>query len=207
MCSFLLRLIFNCFAENHVCPPCDYYSPRIPSRSTHIFRASAVRQLVQKTPTNPTYWLHHTFASETSSFCKAQILLFLLENLTLLWHLLSSYIGATGNAGRETVRTLSKLLETSQVFSGYRLLARTRSSNSLAAQQLAKLPHVEVEEYHWPEITPNWLRKREVTRAFIASHNQPNQFAEESTFHLAALRAGVKCCEDLNNSCERTSGL
>ncbi|KAK5686699.1 hypothetical protein LTS12_029036, partial [Elasticomyces elasticus] len=28
--------------------------------------------------------------------------------------------------------------------------------------------------------------------AFIASHNEPNQFAEESTFHLAALKAGVK---------------
>ncbi|KAJ4302837.1 hypothetical protein N0V90_001728 [Kalmusia sp. IMI 367209] len=101
-------------------------------------------------------------------------------------------VGATGNTGRETVRTLSKFLETNQIFSGYRLLAQTRSLNSLAAQQLAKLPHVDVEEYHWPEITADWLREREVVRAFIASHNQPNQFAEESTFHLAALRAGVK---------------
>ncbi|KAF2629854.1 hypothetical protein BU25DRAFT_429541 [Macroventuria anomochaeta] len=46
--------------------------------------------------------------------------------------------------------------------------------------QLAKLPNVE------------WLRERGVVRAFIAAHNQPNQFAEKSTFHIAALRAGVK---------------
>ncbi|KAJ4990972.1 hypothetical protein SVAN01_03543 [Stagonosporopsis vannaccii] len=101
-------------------------------------------------------------------------------------------VGATGNTGQETVRTLSKLIETSQTFSGYRLLAQTRSSNSPAAQQLAKLPHVEVVEYHWPEITPDWLREHEVVRAFIASHNLPNQFVEESTFHVAALKAGVK---------------
>jgi uncharacterized protein YbjT (DUF2867 family) len=101
-------------------------------------------------------------------------------------------IGATGNTGRETVRTLSQVLESSKTFSGYRLLAQTRSSNSAAAQQLAKLPHVEVIEYQWPEITADWLREQNVARAFIASHNQPNQFAEESTFLVAALRAGVE---------------
>jgi uncharacterized protein YbjT (DUF2867 family) len=101
-------------------------------------------------------------------------------------------VGATGNTGQETVRTLSKLLESSQTFSGHRLLAQTRSSNSSTAQQLAKLPHVEVVEYHWPDITVEWLREREVVRAFIASHNEPNQFAEESTFHLTALEAGVE---------------
>ncbi|KAH7119932.1 hypothetical protein B0J11DRAFT_72491 [Dendryphion nanum] len=101
-------------------------------------------------------------------------------------------VGATGNTGRETTRTLSKLLETNHTFSGYRLLAQTRSSSNSAAQELAKLSHVEVVEYQWPEITAEWLREREVVRAFIAPHNQPNQFAEESKFHLAALRAGVK---------------
>ncbi|KAJ4322882.1 hypothetical protein N0V94_002144 [Neodidymelliopsis sp. IMI 364377] len=101
-------------------------------------------------------------------------------------------VGATGNTGRETTRSLSQVLETNQDFSGYRLLAQTRFSNSAAAQQLAKLPHVEVIEYQWSEITPNWLRKQNVVRAFIASHNQPNQFAEESTFLVAALRAGVE---------------
>ncbi|KAL1607603.1 hypothetical protein SLS60_002537 [Paraconiothyrium brasiliense] len=101
-------------------------------------------------------------------------------------------VGATGNTGRATVQTLSKLVETSRTFSGHRLLALTRSSKSSVAQQFAKLSHVEVEEFHWPDITADWLREREVTRAFIASHNQPNQFAEESTFHLAALAAGVE---------------
>jgi uncharacterized protein YbjT (DUF2867 family) len=47
-------------------------------------------------------------------------------------------------------------------------------------------------EQNWTEITAEWLHERNVVRAFIAPHNQPNQFAEESTFHLAALRAGVK---------------
>lgn len=100
--------------------------------------------------------------------------------------------GATGNTGRNVVQTLSKLLDTNNVIAGHRLLALTRSSKSPVAQQLAKLPGVEVIEKSWVEVTPGWLREHEVTRAFIASHNEPNQFAEESTFHLAALHAGVK---------------
>ncbi|RYP51619.1 hypothetical protein DL768_003126 [Monosporascus sp. mg162] len=100
--------------------------------------------------------------------------------------------GATGNTGRSVVETLSKLLNTSNALSGHRLLALTRSLNSLAAQQLATLPGVLVLEQNWVEITANWLREHQVVRAFIASHNQPNQFAEESTFHVAALKAGVK---------------
>ncbi|KZM28801.1 uncharacterized protein EKO05_0006104 [Ascochyta rabiei] len=101
-------------------------------------------------------------------------------------------VGATGNTGRGVVETLSKLLQTSHTFSDHRILALTRSSNSSTAHELSKLPHVEVLEHKWSEITAQWLREHEVVRAFIASHNQPNQFAEESTFHLAALRAGVK---------------
>ncbi|KAH7385925.1 NmrA-like family protein [Pyrenochaeta sp. MPI-SDFR-AT-0127] len=100
--------------------------------------------------------------------------------------------GATGNTGRGVVETLSKLLKTSQTFQGHRIVALTRSSKSPAAQQLAQLPNVDVVELNWIEITPDWLREQEVVRAFIASHNEPNQFAEESTFHVAALRAGVK---------------
>jgi uncharacterized protein YbjT (DUF2867 family) len=101
-------------------------------------------------------------------------------------------VGATGNTGRSVVATLSKELKTSKALSGHRILALTRSSNSAAAQQLAKLPGVEVAEQNWVDITPGWLREHEVARAFIAPHNQPNQFAEESTFHVAALRAGVE---------------
>ena len=101
-------------------------------------------------------------------------------------------VGATGNTGRSVVETLSELLKTSDTFSGYGILALTRSLNSEAAQQFTKLPSVEVVEQNWVEITADWLREHNIIRAFIASHNEPNQFAEESTFHLAALRAGVK---------------
>jgi len=101
-------------------------------------------------------------------------------------------VGATGNTGRSVVQTLSKLLSTSSTLSGHRILALTRSSNGAVAKKLAELPGVEVAEQNWVEITADWLRQHGVVRAFIASHNQPNQFAEESTFHLAALHAGVE---------------
>jgi uncharacterized protein YbjT (DUF2867 family) len=101
-------------------------------------------------------------------------------------------VGATGNTGRSVVETLSELLKTSDVLSGHRVLALTRSLNSPAAQRLANLPDVDVIEQDWVEITADWLREHEVVRAFIAPHNQPNQFAEESTLHLAALEAGVQ---------------
>lgn len=100
--------------------------------------------------------------------------------------------GATGNTGRAVVETLSEFLKTSTAFAGYRILALTRSSTGAAAQKLAQLPGVEVAEKSWVEITADWLRENNVVRAFIASHNEPNQFAEESTFHLAALHAGVE---------------
>ncbi|KAH8588786.1 NmrA-like family protein [Bisporella sp. PMI_857] len=101
-------------------------------------------------------------------------------------------VGATGNTGRCVTETLSNLVQTSNVLSGHRVLALTRSSKSPLAQQLAKLPNIEVVEQNWVEITADWLREHEVVRAFIAPHIQTNQFAEESTFHLAALKAGVK---------------
>ncbi|KAF5530645.1 hypothetical protein FMEXI_13420 [Fusarium mexicanum] len=100
--------------------------------------------------------------------------------------------GATGNTGRSVVTTLSELLKDNKNFAGYKILALTRSSSGAAAQQLARLPGVEVIEQNWVEITVEWLRERHVVRAFIASHNEPNQFAEESTFHIAALQAGVE---------------
>ncbi|KAH7136722.1 hypothetical protein B0J13DRAFT_559953 [Dactylonectria estremocensis] len=101
-------------------------------------------------------------------------------------------IGATGNTGPGVVKTLSELLKTNKTFSGHRILAITRSSSGTVAQQLAALPSVEVAELQWVDITADWLREQNIVRAFIASHNQPNQFAEESTFHLAALNAGVE---------------
>ncbi|GFF57496.1 hypothetical protein IFM51744_09233 [Aspergillus udagawae] len=101
-------------------------------------------------------------------------------------------VGATGNTGRSVTETLPTLLKTSNTLSDHRIIGLTRSLNSPAAQQLARLPGVEVVEQNWVEITADWLREHEVVRAFIASHNEPNQFAEESAFHLAALKAGVK---------------
>jgi uncharacterized protein YbjT (DUF2867 family) len=131
------------------------------------------------------YSLCHTFITViTVIFCQED------ESLDMPPTIL--IIGATGNTGRAVVKTLYKQIDTNQTSSGHRILAVTRSSKSSVAQELAHLPHVEVVEYSWSEITPAWLREHEVIRAFIASHNEPNQFAEESTFHIAALRAGVK---------------
>ncbi|KAE8384097.1 hypothetical protein BDV23DRAFT_167546 [Aspergillus alliaceus] len=100
--------------------------------------------------------------------------------------------GATGNTGRAVVQTLPTLLQSSSTLSGYRVIALTRTSSSPVARELAKLPGVEVIEQNWVEITADWLREHQVARAFIASQPEPNQFAEESTFHLNALNAGVK---------------
>lgn len=101
-------------------------------------------------------------------------------------------VGATGNTGKSVVKTLVKLLESSMTLSNHRVLALTRTANSPVARQLAELPHVEVAEKNWPEIDAAWLQEHQVVRAFIASHNEPIQFAEESGFLLAALEAGVK---------------
>ncbi|KAE8341929.1 hypothetical protein BDV24DRAFT_131107 [Aspergillus arachidicola] len=101
--------------------------------------------------------------------------------------------GATGNTGRSTTETLSKLLQApGSPLCNHRILALTRSANSPAARHLATLPGVEVVQQSWVEVTPEWLRTHHVTRAFIASHNRPTQFADESTFHLALLHAGVE---------------
>ncbi|KAL4928168.1 NmrA-like family protein [Aspergillus undulatus] len=101
-------------------------------------------------------------------------------------------IGATGNTGRSVTETLPRLLKTSNTLSDHRVIALTRSLDSPEAKKLAKLSGISVIEQNWVEITAEWLREHEVVRAFIASHNNPNQFAEESTFHLAALQANVK---------------
>ncbi|KAJ5633344.1 hypothetical protein N7490_009683 [Penicillium lividum] len=101
-------------------------------------------------------------------------------------------VGATGNTGRSVAETLPKLLQSSKILNQHRIIALTRSSQSPEAQKLAKLPGVEVIEKNWVEITSEWLREHHVVRAFIAAHNEPTQFAEESTFHVAALNAGVR---------------
>ncbi|KAL4893419.1 hypothetical protein BDV59DRAFT_178216 [Aspergillus ambiguus] len=101
-------------------------------------------------------------------------------------------VGATGNTGQALTRALPALLKANKTFFNHRVLAVTRSLSSQAAQDLAKVPGVEIIEYNWTDITADWLRKHQVIRAFIAPHNAPNQFAEESAFHVAALRADVE---------------
>jgi hypothetical protein len=103
-------------------------------------------------------------------------------------------VGATGNTERGVVETFSGLLKANNTFSGHRILALTRSLSGATAQQLAELPNVLVAEkiglISRPTGSVNTVFNAE--RAFIASHIQPNQFAEESTFHLAALKGGVQ---------------
>jgi uncharacterized protein YbjT (DUF2867 family) len=101
-------------------------------------------------------------------------------------------VGATGNTGKAVVKALSALLPESGSLSDYRIIALTRSTSSPTAQALKQLKGVELEEINWPEIDESWLRERKVERAFIASHNEPNHFAHESTFLREALEAGVK---------------
>ena len=101
-------------------------------------------------------------------------------------------VGATGNTGRKVVETLPTLLKNSQSLSGHRILCLTRSAQSDAAQKLAKIPGVELAEQNWVNITAAWLKDHNVQRVFIASHNFPNQFAEESQFYVNCLRAGVE---------------
>ncbi|KAF4764603.1 hypothetical protein N7455_011027 [Penicillium solitum] len=99
-------------------------------------------------------------------------------------------IGATGNTGKSVVYNLPKLLESTN--SSHRILGLTRSLNSPASQKLSNLPHVEMQEKDWTTIDAAWLRSQEVTKVYIAPHNLPHQFAEESALYVALLHAGVE---------------
>lgn len=76
-------------------------------------------------------------------------------------------VGATGNTGRSVVETLSNSINTNQALAGYRIIALTRSSESPVAQKLAQLPNVTIEEKNWVGISPDWLRERNVVKAFV----------------------------------------
>jgi uncharacterized protein YbjT (DUF2867 family) len=99
-------------------------------------------------------------------------------------------IGATGNTGKSVVHHLPKLLELSN--SNYRIVGLTRSLDSAVSQKLAKLPHVEMQEKNWTTIDAAWLRNQEVVKVYIAPHNLPHQFMDESALYVALLHAGVK---------------
>lgn len=101
-------------------------------------------------------------------------------------------VGATGNTGRSVIHSLPKLLQSSKSLANHRILGLTRSLQNPTAQELSKLPHVEFAEVDWTTIDAAWLREQDVERVYIAPHNQPNQFPEESAFYVALLEAGVK---------------
>jgi nucleoside-diphosphate-sugar epimerase len=101
-------------------------------------------------------------------------------------------VGATGNTGQGVTQALPELLNKNESFSEYRIIALTRSKDSPAARKLSELPHVEVIEHVWSEITSEWLVQNEVVRIFIAPYNDPTAFAMESQFLSEALHAGVK---------------
>lgn len=96
-------------------------------------------------------------------------------------------VGATGNTGKSVVRNLPSLLK-----SKYRILGLTRSLNNPISQELARIPDVEMQEKDWTTIDAAWLKEQQVARIFIAPHNLPHQFVDESAFYLAALEAGIE---------------
>jgi uncharacterized protein YbjT (DUF2867 family) len=97
-------------------------------------------------------------------------------------------VGATGNTGRATVRTLSADLAGQNV----RILGLTRSVDSEPAQELRKLPLVEIGGKYWPEIDAAWLRDRNVVKAFVAVSPSDAQFTDESLLYRALLEARVE---------------
>ncbi|KAF2485558.1 hypothetical protein BDY17DRAFT_344386 [Neohortaea acidophila] len=101
-------------------------------------------------------------------------------------------VGATVNTGAGLVNTLPRLLPSKPAFKNHRLLALTRSANSSTAQKIANIPGVTIEEKDWLKITPEWLRERNVVRMFVASHNEPTQFADEGQLLTNALQARIK---------------
>ncbi|KAG2205927.1 hypothetical protein INT46_002218 [Mucor plumbeus] len=107
-------------------------------------------------------------------------------------------VGATGNTGKSVVRNLSRLLQSQN--SKYRILGLTRSLNSTTSQELAKLPQVEMQEIDWTTIEAAWLKEQDVVKAYIAPHNLPQQFVDESAFFIALLQAKVKYVVKLSTS-------
>ncbi|KFZ24121.1 hypothetical protein V502_01400 [Pseudogymnoascus sp. VKM F-4520 (FW-2644)] len=99
-------------------------------------------------------------------------------------------VGATGNTGKSAVRQLSKLLESSAT--KHRIVGLTRSLDSPASQELALLSNVEMVEKDWTSIDATWLKNQDVIRAYVAPHNLPSQFVDESALYSAMLQAGVR---------------
>ncbi len=100
-------------------------------------------------------------------------------------------VGATGNTGKPVVQTLSSILQNSSSVP-YRIIGLTRSIDSAASKTLAALANVEMIEKDWTTIDAEWLKAHHVVRAYVAPHNLPHQYSDESGLHIALLQAGVK---------------
>jgi uncharacterized protein YbjT (DUF2867 family) len=100
-------------------------------------------------------------------------------------------VGATGNSGQNVVRTLSSILP-STLGEDHRIIALTRNASSTIAQAFSKLPSVKVIEKDWTTIDTAWIKEHNVIRAFIASHNLPHQYTDESALLISMLEVGVK---------------
>jgi uncharacterized protein YbjT (DUF2867 family) len=100
-------------------------------------------------------------------------------------------VGATGNTGGAVLRHLADTLASIDQFSKHRIIGLTRNKNSNVSKELAKLPRVEMIEQDWTMIKPDWLRQHDVKRIFIASHNNPTHFTDESLFLTYALEVKI----------------
>jgi uncharacterized protein YbjT (DUF2867 family) len=62
-----------------------------------------------------------------------------------------------------------------------------------------------MQEKDWTTIDVAWLRSQEVVRVYIAPHNLPPQFVEESALYVALLHAGVKYVVKVSTNVEYIS--
>ena len=96
-------------------------------------------------------------------------------------------VGATGNTGASVVKHLSQHINSSPSTANLprRVIALSRKANSAAAIRLSEMDHVEVQEQDWLLIDSSWLGAQNVVRVYLAAHNLPSQFVDESQFLVA----------------------
>ena len=120
---------------------------------------------------------YHLFPNLTNNKFHQRIF-FKLMSLAIL------VAGATGNTGRSTTETLSKLLQApNSPLRNHRILALTRSANSPVAQHLATLPGVEIIQ----QLGQNHPRVCHMIEEYIVifrsgSENKKNNYQKIITF-------------------------
>jgi len=102
-------------------------------------------------------------------------------------------VGATGNTGVSTVKFLSQLISSLPSSSKVprQIIALTRNATNTVSKQLAQLDHVKLQEKDWTSIKSEWLIEAKVARVYLAPHNLPHQFVDESKFLIACKTAKV----------------